>query len=192
MTRPMAGGRRRVDRVLDPAFVEGLADISMVELRARRKEAEQEEVDLSYLRRMLHGRMDIVQAELARRESSEDVSVVDSLVAILSDGPRSTFGSGRHATATPSRVSERRRGVEVAIGDAEASDIEARSIGELVLVLEMLRGHESVVSQTRREVQTVMDTLSAELAGRYRDGLASIDDLLNSAAQSEQPAPRDA
>jgi len=192
MTRPMAGGRRRVDRVLDPAFVEGLADISMVELRARRKEAEQEEVDLSYLRRMLHGRMDIVQAELARRESSEDVSVVDSLVAILSDGPRSTFGSGRHATATPSRMSERRRGVEVAIGDAEASDIEARSIGELVLVLEMLRGHESVVSQTRREVQTVMDTLSAELAGRYRDGLASIDDLLNSAAQSEQPAPRDA
>jgi len=192
MTRPMAGGRRRVDRVLDPTFVEGLADISMVELRARRKEAEQEEVDLSYLRRMLHGRMDIVQAELARRESSEDVSVVDSLVSILSDGPRSTYGSGRHATATPSRMSERRRGVEVAISDAEASDIEARSIGELVLVLEMLRGHESVVSQTRREVQTVMDTLSAELAGRYRDGLASIDELLNSAAQSQQPAPHDA
>ncbi len=188
MTRPMPGGRRRVDRVLDPAFVEGLADISMVELRARRKDAEQEEVDLSYLRRMLHGRMDIVQAELARRESSEDVSVVDSLVSILSDGPRSTFGAGRHNTATPSRVSERRRGVEIAISDAEASDIEARSIGELVLVLEMLRGHESVVSQTRREVQAVMDTLSAELAGRYRDGLASIDELLNSAAQSEQSA----
>ena len=189
MTRPMPGGRRRVDRVLDPAFVQGLADISMVELRARRKEAEQEEVDLSYLRRMLHGRMDIVQAELARRESSEDVSVVDSLVSILSDGPRSTFGAGRHNTATPSRVSERRRGVEIAISDAEASDIEARSIGELVLVLEMLRGHESVVSQTRREVQTVMDTLSAELAGRYRDGLASIDELLNAAAQTGQSAP---
>lgn len=183
MTRPMPGGRRRVDRVLDPAFIQGLADISMVELRARRKEAEQEEVDLSYLRRMLHGRMDIVQAELARRESAEDVSVVDSLVSILSDGPRSTFGAGRHATATPSRVSERRRGVEIAISDAEASDIGARSIGELVLVLEMLGGHESVVSQTRREVQAVMDTLSAELAGRYRDGLASIDELLNSAVQ---------
>ena len=131
---------------------------------------------------------ELVQAELARRESAEDVSVVDSLVSILSDGPRSTFGAGRHATATPSRVSERRRGVEIAISDAEASDIEARSIGELVLVLEMLRGHESVVSQTRREVQTVMDTLSAELAGRYRDGLASIDELLNSAAQPGQPA----
>lgn len=183
MTRPMVGGRRRVDLVLDPAFVQGLPDISMVELRARRKEAEQEEVDLSYLRRMLHGRIDIVQAELARRESSDDVSIVDSLVSILSDGPRSTFGSGRYATTEPSRVSERRRGVEVAIGDADASDIGARSIGELVLVLEMLRGHESVVSQTRREVQAVMDALSAELAGRYRDGLASIDELLNASSQ---------
>lgn len=183
MTRPMVGGRRRVDKVLDPTFVEGLTDFSMVELRARRKEAEQEEVDLSYLRRMLHGRMDIVQAELARRESSEDVSIVDSLVSILADGPRSTFGSGRHVTAEPSRVSERRRGVEIAIGDAEASDIGARSIGELVLVLEMLRGHESVVSQTRREVQVVMDKLSAELAGRYRDGLASIDELLSVPSQ---------
>ena len=184
MTRPMVGGRRRVDRVLDPAFVEGLADLPIADLRERRKEAEQEEVDLSYLRRMLHGRMDIVQAELARRESSEDVSIVDSLVSILSDGPRSTFGSGRHATAQPSRVSERRRGVEVAIGDAEASDIGARSIGELVLVLEMLRGHESVVSQTRREVQDVMDALSTELAGRYRDGSASVDELLNASSQA--------
>ena len=86
-------------------------------------------------------------------------------------------------TAEPSRVSERRRGVEIAIGDAEASDIGARSIGELVLVLEMLRGHESVVSQTRREVQVVMDKLSAELAGRYRDGLASIDELLSVPSQ---------
>ena len=72
----------------------------------------------------------------------------------------------------------------MAIGDAEASDIGARSIGDLVLVLEMLRGHESVVSQTRREVQDVMDALSTELAGRYRDGSASVDELLNASSQA--------
>ena len=60
MTRPMPGGRRRVDHVLAPEFLEGLSDLPLADLRARRREAEQEEADLSYLRRMLHGRMSII------------------------------------------------------------------------------------------------------------------------------------
>jgi hypothetical protein len=40
----MPGGQRRIDRVLDPRFT-----------------------DVSYLRRLLQGRLDILRAELARR-----------------------------------------------------------------------------------------------------------------------------
>jgi len=179
VTRPMAGGRRRVDRVLAPDFLQGLSEISLTDLRERRKDAEQEEADLSYLRRMLHGRMDIVAAELRHRSSSaEAATLVEELSIILGDEQRSTRGSGRHITVQPSRMGETRRDVEQAVSDSITSDVQARSEGELILVLEMLRGHEKVVSDTRREVQQAMDALSAELTSRYRDGSASVDALI--------------
>lgn len=179
MTRPMPGGRRRVDRVLAPDFVAHLDELSLPELRERRHEAEQEEADLSFLRRMLHGRMAIVQAEIARRSpDSEAGSVVDDLSSILGDEQRSTRGLGRHITVEPSRVDEHRRGVEAIVADATLSDVGARSDAELADALERLSAHEREVSEVRREVQQVMDQLSQELGGRYRDGKAVVEDLL--------------
>lgn len=179
MTRPMPGGRRRVDKVLDPEFVSNLADLPLAELRARRHEAEQEEADLSFLRRMLHGRIAIIAAEVARRDpSAEAGSVVDELSRILGDEQRSTRGSGRHITVEPSRVDEHRRDVEKIVADATMSDVGARTDDELADALARLNAHEAEVSDVRRDVQRVMDALSAEIGARYRDGLASVDDLL--------------
>lgn len=179
MTRPMPGGRRRVDLVLSPGYVEGLTDLSLAELRGRRREAEQEEADLSYLRRMLHGRISILEAELARRDPGRETgSLVDELSQILGDEQRSTRGLGRHLAVEPSRVDEHRRGEERIIADAEISDVTARSDVELREALARLAAHESEVSEVRRQVQQVMDTLSAELTRRYRDGSASVDELL--------------
>ena len=179
MTRPMPGGRRRVDVVLDPDFVADLGGLSLAELRARRHEAEQEEADLSFLRRMLHGRMAIVEAELERR-APDDASapVVDELSRILGDEQRSTRGSGRYITVEPSRVDEHRRDVEKVVADATMSDVEARPDDELREALSRLAAHEAEVSEVRRSVQNVMDVLSAEVGARYRDGSASVDDLL--------------
>jgi len=179
MTRPMPGGRRRVDVVLDPDFVADLGGLSLAELRARRHEAEQEEADLSFLRRMLHGRMAIVEAELERR-APDDASapVVDELSRILGDEQRSTRGSGRYITVEPSRVDEHRRDVEKIVADATMSDVEARTDDELREALSRLAAHEAEVSEVRRSVQNVMDVLSAEVGARYRDGSASVDDLL--------------
>jgi hypothetical protein len=56
------GGQRRIDRVLDPRFTDRVDQLGLAELRARREEAE-----VSYLRRLLQGRLDILRAELARR-----------------------------------------------------------------------------------------------------------------------------
>ena len=61
------GGHRRIDRVLDPGFTEGVERLPLPELRARREEAEAEEADVSYLRRLLQGRLNILRAELVRR-----------------------------------------------------------------------------------------------------------------------------
>ena len=64
---PYPNGRRRIDKVLSEGYADNLADLDLDELRSRRREAEQEEADLSYVRRMLQGRMDILRAELSRR-----------------------------------------------------------------------------------------------------------------------------
>jgi len=179
MTRPMPGGRRRVDQVLAPEFLVGLSEIPLADLRARRREAEQEEADLSYLRRMLHGRMSIIEAELRHRDPSvESGSVVDELASILGDEQRSTRGLGRHLTVEPSRVDEHRRSEEKIIADAVMSDVAARTDEELRDALVRLAEHEVEVSEVRRAVQHAMDTLSAELTARYKDGSASVDELL--------------
>ena len=62
-----AQGNRRIDRVLAEDFLDGLRDLPLAEVRQLRTEAEQEEVDLSYLRRMIQGRLDILRAERERR-----------------------------------------------------------------------------------------------------------------------------
>jgi hypothetical protein len=176
---PMPGGRRRIDRVLSPDFLSGMGDISLADVRARRHEAEQEEADLSYVRRLLQGRIDIVRAELRRRSGDERGSLVDQLAGILADGPPGDpHGMGRHATVEPSRVAESRRSVEQLVSDVGVSDVVNRSDDELAASLSRLTDYEAAVSRNRRRVLEAMDACTAEIARRYQSGEATVDDLL--------------
>jgi hypothetical protein len=178
MTEFMAGGRRRVDRVLAPDFVVGLPGLALSELRARRAEAEQEEVDLSYARRLLQGRLDILRAEQesraaggGRREARSDLEIVDALSKILADGPRTDHGMGRYLGALePTRVGEHRREAERAVADVGSSDPAALTDLGLAEAIDRLRDIETRVSRTRRSVQVVVDTFTEEIARRYATG----------------------
>ena len=175
----MAQGNRRIDKVLDPDFVEGLGQLSLEDLRERRREAEQEETDLSYMRRLLQGRLDILRAELARR-GGEQTDLVQALPHILSDdgpstGPR---GLGRHVTAEPSRADAHRRHVEQLVADVDLSNPSAHDDASLRRVLATLEAEEQKVSESRRSVQQVMDALTGEVTRRYREGDADPSDLL--------------
>ena len=174
----MPQGNRRIDKVLDPDFVNGLDQLSLDDLRERRREADQEETDLSYMRRLLQGRLDILRAELARR-SGEGSDLVDALPQILADeasgGPR---GLGRHMSAEPSRADAHRRHVEALVADVDLSNPDAHDDASLRKVLATLEAEEQSVSESRRAVQKVMDTLTGEVTRRYRDGDADPSDLL--------------
>jgi hypothetical protein len=183
----MPGGRRRIDRVMADDFLTDLESLDLAELRSRRRDAEQEEADLSYVRRMLQGRMDIVRAELARRSGNEviggergddDQAMVDRLAQVLSDSARSDHGLGRFLSVEPSRVDEHRRAVEQVIADVGISDVDDHSDDELRESLERLQQVESDVSETRSVVQRAMDALTAEVARRYKTGAANVEDLL--------------
>jgi anti-sigma-K factor RsiG len=175
---PRPGGRRRIDKVLADDFASDLDSIDIDELRSRRREAEQEEADLSYVRRMLQGRMDILRAELARRSGGGDTKIVEHLSQVLSDTSRNDHGLGRFLRVEPSRVDEHRRAVEQVIADVGVSEVEGHSDDDIRGALGRLEEFEHAVSEDRHQVQRVMDALTAEVAGRYKSGAASVDDLL--------------
>ena len=172
-------GNRRIDRVLAADFLDGLPGLPLEEVRTLRTEAEQEEVDLSYLRRMIQGRLDILRAELDRRDGTSTESLVEGLVAILADEPRPPArGSGRHTTVEPSRSGSHRRYLEALVADVDLSDVGARTTDELAHALRTLSAEEVAISAKRRSVQTVMDAASADITRRYRDGEADVGALL--------------
>jgi hypothetical protein len=165
--------------VLAPDYAEGIAQRPLADVRALRDEAAQEETDLSYLRRLLHARIDIVRAEQQRRLDGGSAPVVDQLATILSAnavGPAT--GLGRYQTQEPSRAEAHRRKIEALVSDVDLSDVSSLSDEKLDLALRTFIGEEASVSQRRREVQAVVDLLNAEIADRYQRGSASVDELL--------------
>jgi hypothetical protein len=172
------GGRRRIDRVLDPAFLQGLGGLTDEALRERRDDAQQEEVDLSYLRRLLHGRLDMLEDERAHRTGERpaplqgaarsDAEIAEVLARVLADESRATRGSGRFLTAEPSRVGETRREAERIIADVGLSAPGRMGDQELAGALERLRAVERAVSGSRRAVQGVEQALTDELSRRLQ------------------------
>jgi hypothetical protein len=185
LLEPRPDGRRRIDRVLAEDYLDGLTKRSLEDVRVLRHEAEQEEADLSYLRRLIQGRADLVRAEHQSRTGSDTASLVDRLADVLSDGPRSSHGLGRHITVEPSRVAEHRRRVEQLIADVGLSDVGSRGLDELSRTLTLLEENERQISQLRHRVQGVMDACTAEIARRYRDGEADVSTLLRADARPE-------
>ncbi|MCW2606102.1 MAG: hypothetical protein JWO60_795 [Frankiales bacterium] len=172
-------GTRRIDRVLAEDYLAGLASAPIEDVRALRAEAEQEEVDLSYIRRLIQGRLDVLRAELNRRDGSGK-NLVEDLAGILADEPRGAArGLGRHSTVEPSRVDSHRRYVEALVADVDLSDVSARTPDDLAHAMRVLSEEEQKLSGKRRDVQQVMDACSAEITRRYRDGEADVSSLLS-------------
>jgi hypothetical protein len=187
-TQPQDGGRRPIDRVLAPGYTDDVASLSPDELRERRHVAEQEEVDLSYARRLLQGRLDLLRSEQRRRTGDEEVSqpgertdeqiVRDIVAAMGEDGPRRDHGLGRHLDIEPSRVGEHRRAAELVVADPHISDGTHLSDEELADAIDRIAGLEQQLSLNRQRVQHVSDALTQEVARRFREGELSVGDSL--------------
>lgn len=172
--------RRRIDRVLSLDFVADLPSLSDDELRSRRAEAQAEEQDVSYVRRLLQGRLDLLRREQERRTGPgnghvvtghSDAELVEALSRVLVDSPR---GGGpadvRHVdTAAPTEV-ERRRLAESAVADIRISDPTAMDDDELAAVIERLEALEADLSMTRRRLFSVLEDLHLEVERRVEAG----------------------
>lgn len=169
---PMPGGRRAIDRVMDPEFIRGLDALSLTELRERRREAMQEEADLSYVRRMLQGRIEIIEQQVAAGADVSDDELVARLTKALVPHTTSPGASSRHVLSEPQRLAERRRYAERLIADVGLSDPAALAPDEARQAVDRLRVQERLVSRTRGELHAIIDELTGELGRRYRAGEA--------------------
>ncbi|CAL9299937.1 hypothetical protein SUDANB25_03151 [Streptomyces sp. SudanB25_2051] len=184
-TRVAAGTTRAVGfaaleavRPPEAVMAPDLRSLRLDELRALRRDSHTDEADLSYVRRLLQGRIDILRAELARRAAPE-VPVMHRLSEILADAPSGRRpSSARHVTLSTPRSEEYRMLAAEMLAEVELSDLAARTDEELGEAMGRLAGYEQVVSRLRQELQRTADDCSAEIARRYRDGEAQVDDLL--------------
>jgi hypothetical protein len=176
----VTGGNRRIDKVLAEDYLHDLPELSMAEVRSLRDEAGQEETDLSYLRRLLQGRIDIVGAEITRRRGAGDHRLVEDLPRILAEPTRTPArGMGRHQAVEPSNAGSTRR-LEEQLASIDVTDVGDRDEASLRDLLDELQQTEAGISERRRAVQDVFDAASAEITGRYRTGRADVAELLRS------------
>lgn len=168
--------------MLEPDFIADIEGIPLDELRRRRSICDELDAELSYYRRLLHGRMDLLSFEMRRRRGEETRSLIEALPDILSDpngeeGPSHFLVPKNLPVDPPDVPSEGRRPIDRVLADDFLTHLPTIEDEELESIQVMLTDAERKVSGDRRAVYEVLETLTGEVARRYRDGLASVTEL---------------
>lgn len=151
--------------------------LTLEELRDVRAKLQHEDDVVSYARRVAQARLDLVHAETQRRESGDrNVDLSSELRVVLSQ--HLTGGPARPPRPTDDLSDDPLSQELDAIWDFSFSRLEELSTEELGTLADKLREYEQRVSADRRDRFERLDTLSAELVRRYREGEASVDGLL--------------
>lgn len=166
----MSEKRRRIDQILDPAYTENLPGLDLGELRARRQVAADVESELSYYRRILHGRMDLLNFELARRRGDEKRSLIEALPEILAAGERAGGQTGRvRGEFDLALAGDGNRPIDAVLQDDFLTHVYDLEVSELEDILTALTESEREVSETRRAIQAVFDQVQQVISNRYRE-----------------------
>jgi hypothetical protein len=175
----------RIEAILSPDYVADLESLAMAEVRQRRDESQEAADELSYLRRLVQGRLDIVHADLERRAGggpSDLAALVGRLEKgeIISDNTHAS-GLGRlPATFGPADmdgwISEE---LDKIVGPEHLTDSSSMSDEEVRSVADRLSELERKVSAQRSTIHDVTNRLQEEIVRRYKSGEASVDSLLS-------------
>lgn len=154
-----------------------LTSMPLAELRAERDSLRAEEDAVSFVRRLAQGRVDLVAAVRAHRESDGSGSIADIIRSGVGAAP--STGSSRPPrdteVAADHPLVEEFEHVSDRLGFDDMADLDPESLARLG---QGLADFESRMSARRRELFDRIDALTAELVRRYRDGDASVDSLL--------------
>ncbi len=165
----------RIQRLIDPSFVDGLDGRQLDDLRAMKAECNEVENALSYRRRLAQARIEILEAEHDRREKGGSVEdLVKNLPKILSsESGRSSITDTRVPPPdSPGLELHWPDGREQLIADTTLANLPVLSAAELESTLERLREFERELSDLRRQMHEVIDAVEREIAARQVAGTA--------------------
>lgn len=155
---PEPDGRRRSVTSMVPSAE--LAGIDLGQLRSYRRELEAEEDRVSYWRRLVHARIDVLEAESG---AGHQLSV-EELVRVLGD-----TGSGRSRRALVSfRPADPLPDLPV-LQDMWVTEVDPQDDGQVADALERLRTAEQQLTTYRRALHERIDEATRELILRYRE-----------------------
>jgi len=176
----------QIERVTT-ANLDQLPDCSLEEIRSLRDDCQQAEADLSYVRRLVQGRIDIVDHELTRRAAGTGKRDLAELIAELPDILADPDGGARHSVGRLVQPVSPGDHVGVTAASAELDEIASvgtlsslseRDDAEVGHLLDQLGAFERKVSDHRRAVHIRIDRLQVEITHRYQSGEANVDSLL--------------
>lgn len=163
--------RRRIDVVTDPAYVEGLKDKSVDQLKEMQAESTAVEQDVSFERQLCLARMDIIEAELEHRAGRAG-PVMERLPEILGkhrSGAESPMPGRAPDLSIPTSAQVDRRRVDEIAGEQVLAQLDDLSEEELGKMKSGLKQQEESLSNGRRAVHGVLDRIKDELLDRGVD-----------------------
>lgn len=173
-----------LESILADDYLGDVAALSMDEVRGRRTACKEIETGLSYLRRLVQGRLDVVAAEQGRRRDGGGGDDLEDLIARLPEllaGSTRSEGTGRlpssigTGTVDPALQDE----LDGIITDSHLGEPSELTDDQLDATRASLVVFEQKVSALRRTLFDRIDALEDELTRRYKSGEASVDSLLS-------------
>ena len=158
-----------VQRVLAPSFLVDRDEAELDALYERRDELHRIEGQVSYVRRLAQGRIEILCAELERRDRGGDPDDLAELICKLPD----VMGGGHSVPST-------RRGEDLEPDESYVAQVDSIVGPSLFLSLPdfdhaeldgqilALEGFEALVSGARRLLHESIDLVQCEIARRFR------------------------
>jgi hypothetical protein len=163
----------RIQPLLEASYSEDLEARSTDELRAMKAECAAVETSVSYYRRLAQGRIEILDAELERRERG---GTVEELIAKL---PDILAGDGGRSSNTNARIAEPDAPIiELAwagnrdqlISDSTLADLPTLDDARVAAIRGELREFERELSDVRHRLHGVLDGIEHQIATRQAAG----------------------
>ena len=174
--------RRLVDRIVEPAYLEGLEAKSIEDLRNMREECREADNEISFERRLCQARIDILSAELDQRSGKQAGDLLSRLPQILAEervGSAGPLPERAPDFSIPRSTDIPRRRVEEIVGEQTLARLSQMTSDEIRHIIDNLADYERNLSERRRRIHEVTDQIQAEIVERYRKEEVDPSSLLN-------------
>ena len=172
--------KAEIQALIEDSSHESVGTNPLGDLRDMRSKCQSAESDVSLVRRLTQGRLDIVGHEVSNRSgdsaSEVDVSTVlyelPDILADASGGSRGRVGQLDPGPYSAGLINE----LDSLVTPAELSGLASLEDGDVNRIFGSLQDFETELSTSRRALHEKIDAIQLEIGRRYRDGEAGTAD----------------